>query len=334
MSESASPSARRFLSCDWGTSTFRLRLLDGEINRIVALSRGEQGIAATFAAWRAAGGNPEDRWSHFSGVLEQHLARVARESGYALTGLPLVISGMASSSMGLRELPYARLPLATDGSDLSIEHIPARTDLPHPAVIISGVRGDDDLMRGEETQLIGACALGGDEAAAPARARVYVFPGTHSKHVEVRGTRAVAIRTYMTGELFALLSKQSILANSVAAGAVLGEPESTACFDRGVRAGAEENLLHAAFRVRTSALLENASPTGNYHYLSGLLIGAELGELTASDASVTLVGSGPLRTAYQRAFDVLGARSPLTLHDADQCLAAGQLIIATRLGLV
>ena len=172
MSESASPSARRFLSCEWGTSTFRLRLLDGEINRIVALSRGEQGIAATFAAWRAAGGNPEDRWSHFSGVLEQHLARVARECGYALTGLPLVISGMASSSMGLRELPYARLPLATDGSDLSIEHIPARTDLPHPAVIISGVRGDDDLMRGEETQLIGACALGGDEAVAPARARV------------------------------------------------------------------------------------------------------------------------------------------------------------------
>ena len=105
-------------------------------------------------------------------------------------------------------------------------------------------------------------------------------------------------------------------------------------FDHGVSAGAEDNLLHAAFQVRTRALLENSAPTANYHYLSGLLIGAELRELAAQDVAVTLVGADPLRAAYQRAFHVLGARSPLAVHDADDCLVAGQLMIATRLGLL
>ena len=334
MSAPASASARRFLSCDWGTSAFRLRLVEVATRRVVAESRGEQGIAATFAAWKAAGGKAEHRWNHFSRVIEYHLARMAEEIAASLAGIPLVISGMASSSMGMRDLPYRALPLAIDGSGLSAERVAARDDFPHALVLVSGVRSHDDVMRGEETQLIGACALGAADHAAPARPRVFVFPGTHSKHVEVRGAHAVAFQTYMTGEFFALLSTQSVLANSVASGSNLSGPGHLASFDQGVRAGAADNLLHAAFRVRTRALLENAAPTENYHYLSGLLIGAELRELAAPDAAVTLVGADPLRAAYQRAFHVLGARSPLAVHDADDCLVAGQLMIATRLGLL
>ena len=91
--------------------------------------------------------------------------------------------------------------------------------------------------------------------------------------------------------------------------------------------------MQQVVRVRTRALLDNSAPTENYHYLSGLLIGAELRELAAQDAAITLVGADPLRAAYQRAFHVLGARSPLAVHD-DDCLIAGQLMIATRLGLL
>ena len=334
MSAPASASARRFLSCDWGTSSFRLRLVEVATRRVLAESRGDQGIAATFAAWQAAGSQPEHRWSHFSRVIENHLAQMTKETAASLAGIPLVISGMGSSSMGLRELPYRALPLAIDGSALSAEHVAAREDFPHALVLVSGVRSHDDVMRGEETQLIGACALGAADHAASAHTRMFVFPGTHSKHVEVRGAHAVAFRTYMTGEFFALLSRQSVLANSVASDSNLSGPENLASFDQGVRAGAADNLLHAAFRVRTRALLENSAPATNYHYLSGLLIGAELRELAAQDAAITLVGADPLRAAYQRAFHVLGARSPLAVHDADDCLIAGQLMIATRLGLL
>ena len=334
MNAPASASARRFLSCDWGTSVFRLRLVEGESRRVIAASRGEQGIAATFAAWKTAGGKSEDRWSYFSRILAHHLARISEETGAALAGLPLVISGMASSSMGMRELPYARLPLAIDGSGLSVERVAAREDFAHPVVIISGVRSSDDVIRGEETQLIGACTLGAAQPAAPEGIRVFIFPGTHSKHVEVRDAHAVAFRTYMTGEFFELLSAKSVLANSVKPGAELGTPENLAGFAAGVQAGAAGNVLNAAFHVRSRALLENSAATENYHFLSGVLIGAELRELAAADATLTLVGAGPLLAAYQHAFHVLGSRAPLPALDADDCLIAGQLTIATRLGLL
>jgi 2-dehydro-3-deoxygalactonokinase len=334
MKTRSSEFGRRFLSCDWGTSAFRLRLVEVESLRVMAVSRGAQGIATTFADWKTAGGKPGDRWGHFSRVIEHHLAVMGADGGASLAGIPLVISGMASSSMGMRELRYRELPFAVDGSDLTVERLVARDDFPHPVVIISGARSSDDVMRGEETQLIGAGAIGEANRTAPACGRFFVFPGTHSKHVEVRGARAVAFQTYMTGEFFDLLSGKSVLANSVAAGSDLSGPENFASFDAGVRAGAKGNLLHAAFRVRTRALLENAAPAENYHYLSGLLIGAELREIAAQEAPITLIGADPLRAAYQRAFHVLGVSSPLAVHDADDCLIAGQLMIATRLGML
>lgn len=334
MTAPASASAPRFLSCDWGTSAFRLRLVEGASRRVLAASRGEQGIAATFAAWKTAGARPADRWSFFSRILAQHLASIADANGAALAGLPLVISGMASSSMGMRELPYARLPLAIDGSGLAVEHVAARGEFPHPVVIISGVRSSDDVMRGEETQLIGAGTVGAAHPTSPEGSRVFVFPGTHSKHVDVRGAHAVAFRTYMTGEFFELLSAKSVLANSVTPGAELGTPENLADFAAGVRSGAAGNVLNAAFHVRTRALLEQAAATANYHYLSGVLIGAEVRELAAANTPITLVGAGPLLAAYQHAFQALGARTPLASLDADDCLIAGQLTVATRLGLL
>lgn len=75
-------------------------------------------------------------------------------------------------------------------------------------------------------------------------------------------------------------------------------------------------------------------PAENYHYLSGLLIGAEMGDLAAEDAAITLVGTDPLRAAYHHAFRILGTRASLAVLDADDCLIAGQLVIAMRLGLL
>jgi 2-dehydro-3-deoxygalactonokinase len=332
MSGSSLTSDRRFLSCDWGTSALRLRLVDARSGCVLGSSRGEQGVAATFAAWKAAGASPAERWGHFARVIAQHLARIVADTGVLAADVPLVISGMASSSMGLRELPYGGLPLACDGTALTAERIAASDHLAHPVILISGVRSADDVMRGEETQLIGACALGAAGDAAWLRRRHLVFPGTHSKHVEVRDACAVGFRTFMTGEFFDLLSTKSVLANSVTPGAELGTPENLAGFQAGVRAGAASSVLNAAFHVRTRALLQHAAATENYHYLSGLLIGAEVSALAAADAPITLVGAGPLLAAYTHAFRALEVRAPLGTLDADACLIAGQQAVAARLG--
>ena len=76
MTAPAAASAPCFLSCDWGTSVLRLRLVDGPTRRVLAVSRGDQGIAATFAAWQAAGARPEARGSFFSRILAEHLTRI------------------------------------------------------------------------------------------------------------------------------------------------------------------------------------------------------------------------------------------------------------------
>jgi 2-dehydro-3-deoxygalactonokinase len=334
MSASAATATHPFLSCDWGTSAFRLRLVDAKTRRVIAESRGPEGIAATFAEWNTAGAKAEDRWGHFSRVIARHLARVREKSGTSLAGIPLVISGMASSSIGMRELPYREMPFTTDGSDLRVERIAARADFPHPLLIISGARCSDDVMRGEETQLVGACANDAASGHATATTRLYLLPGTHSKHVEVRAAHAVTFRTYMTGEFFDLLSRKSVLASSVGAESALVAGETLRAFEAGVEAGVAENLLHACFRVRTRALLDRAAPAENFHYLSGLLLGAEVREIAAQDGAITLVGGGPLLAAYQHAFRTLRSRVALTVQDVDDCLIAGQLTIATRVGLL
>jgi 2-dehydro-3-deoxygalactonokinase len=209
--------------------------------------------------------------------------------------------------------------------------VDASSDFPHPIVLVSGVRSDNDILRGEETQLIGARDV--STAAGSTAERTFVFPGTHSKHIQVRGSQAVGFQTYMTGEFFALLSRQSVLAHSVAPNEDLASPENLDAFELGVRSGAKQNLLHACFGVRTRAVLSNVPPAENLHYLSGLLIGAELREV-ARGVPLTLVGSGPLLTAYRQAFRILANSSDVNVRDADECLIAGQLAIATRAGIL
>jgi 2-dehydro-3-deoxygalactonokinase len=137
----------------------------------------------------------------------------------------------------------------------------------------------------------------------------YIFPGTHSKHVQVRSGRVVDFQTYMTGEFFGLLSEMSLLSGSVEKNDSLGETGHADAFRKGVRDAAGSNLLHAAFRVRTNDLFGRLSAKANFHYLSGLLIGTEL--RTFAGAAVTPAPRGflccgaALKDYYEKALETL-----------------------------
>lgn len=352
-----------FISCDWGTSAFRLRLLDG--GRILATLSTHAGIAATYAAWEASGLAAAQRVAFYREVLEKaigDLAALMQASGEArvrdaggvhrrdrdgrsapdLQGVPVVVSGMASSSIGMLELPYHPLPFDVSGVGLLPRTLPPTTASPRTLYLLPGVRSADDVMRGEETQLIG-CGVN-----QPGE-RVFIFPGTHSKHVIVRNGRAVDLKTFMTGEFFSLLARQSILAGSVAAPGPESGPDPAraaglpAAFFAGLAAARESGLLHNAFLTRTNHLFHKYGKEDNYHFLSGLLIGEELVELLgyprdngAAMASrqfrpITLVASSPLREAYGAALGQLGVGQP-TVIDADQALIAGHCAIIARFG--
>src|SRR5690349_6488644 len=109
-----------FISCDWGTSAFRLRLVDAETKEVLATIKTDQGNAAVYNDW-ISNHKQEDRLAFYSNILADGVQALEQEYKQPLTNTTIVISGMASSSIGMMELPYKDLPFHLDGSDALTE---------------------------------------------------------------------------------------------------------------------------------------------------------------------------------------------------------------------
>ena len=314
----------KFFSCDWGTSSFRLRLVETTGAKVIAEENSDHGIAKVFELWKQAGQSEESRLSFYLGTIRQSMQSLGKELNSSLDGFPLVISGMACSTLGMIDLPYKQLPSSADGSDLLTRIINA-DNFKHDIVIISGARTETDAMRGEETQLAGCSRHEHGE-------QLFIFPGTHSKHVTVKNGKMVDIKTYMTGEFFELLCAKSILSAGVKKTIDLNDEKNKKAFEAGVIESRHSNLLHGSFKVRTNYLFDKLSQQENYYYLSGLLIGTEMKEITGIDYGITLVSDAYLRSLYKTAFNLLVDNDDgLTIQSAEEAMVAGQLKILNRL---
>ena len=265
--------------------------------------------------------------------------RFAPALGAALQQLqaapPLVVlSGMVGSALGWHEVPYVDHCVALDALPAHLFTVP---DAPTAArcVIVPGYcirdqHGQPDVMRGEETQLLGAVAQGHDSGW-------FVLPGTHSKWVELDHGRILQLRTYMTGELFNLLGQHGTLAAAI--GNVAPLWDATAFAD-GVRAAGKGALSHQLFSCRARVVSGYMPAASSQAYLSGLLIGSELHDvLRTPDGSRSmhnnnntfkLIGSPELAQHYQAAaaqldvaFEVLDAQAAFLaamahIHSATQ----------------
>ena len=319
----------KFLSCDWGTSLFRLKVVKIPGLEIIAEENSDGGIAKTFELWKQTGQAEEFRMSFYIDILQQNIKTIEKKSGISLDGFPVVISGMVCSTMGMINLPYKEFPLSADGSDLKTKIIEADNNFKHKIIIISGAKTTDDAVRGEETQLAGCY-----RDIAEEKKQLFIFPGTHSKHIVVKGKKAVAMNTYMTGEFFELLSKKSILSVSLEEGNGLQSGKNLQSFQKGINDCRRSNLLHTSFIVRTNHLFGKLSKQENYYYLSGLLIGTEMKELVNDDyySRITLVSNSSLSPYYETAFMILNGNEPiLKIQNADRATIAGQFKILGRL---
>ena len=239
--------------------------------------------------------------------------------------LPVVLSGMIGSRQGWVEAPYARCPATADDIVRSLSRIDHEG---RSLALVPGLStendGMPDVMRGEETQILGTLALTGQAEG------LFVLPGTHSKWAEVRAGRIVSFRTFMTGEVFAALKDHTILGRMMADG-----PSDAPAFARGVtEAAALESagsLLHRIFATRTYRLFDKLADTALSDYLSGLLVGAEIAEATKGNrTAVTIIASPALAEHYTAALGVLGHDSRIAPED---CVAAGHRRLARAAGL-
>ena len=302
------------IGLDWGTSSFRAYLLAAD-GGILDRREAPAGILEV-----------EDR--DFAGVLRREVgAWLERDSA-----LPLIASGMITSRQGWVELPYVACPAdaaALAQGLVAHEAWPGCTVRFVPGVSVTGADGVPDVIRGEETQILGL--LDRDPAA-----RLLVMPGTHCKWVLLEGSRIVRFATFMTGELFAVLKEHSILGRLMA-----GEAPDAAAFERGVRyglvpVGPAGGLLKRLFSARTLGLFDELPGTGTASYLSGLLLGAEIREALAclggakSAGAIRIVGSAALERRYHTALALAGLEGREAAPDA---AAQGHIVLARAAGL-
>jgi 2-dehydro-3-deoxygalactonokinase len=245
------------IAIDWGSSSFRAYLMSPDAEVLDQVASGD-GIGSV-----AAGAYPATLKRLIGGWLDAH------------PSLPVIASGMVGSRHGWREAAYVKCPagpldVATSLTEVEVDG--SRVVLA-PGLSYIDESGQPDVIRGEETEIFGVADSG---------ARLIVLPGSHSKWARVEGDRVVAFKTFVTGELFAALRDHTV-AGAFAKAASAKSPGKA--FALGVQRGAAaaacqggSGLLGLLFGARSLPLMGALPEDDAGEYLSGLLIGAEIGE--------------------------------------------------------
>lgn len=288
---------------DWGTT--RLRLFRIEQGRVTARRDGP-GIGT------AGGSAGRDAEAVFADTIAPWLEAGAPHE--------IRLCGMAGARDGWVEAPYADCPAdAAAWRAAAIRFDWRGTPLRIMAgLACMGADGVPDVMRGEETQIFGACLR--DPALGRGR-HLIVLPGTHNKWSVVEDGRIVSFRTMPTGELFALLRDRSTMGTNIG----LADPvQEAAGFAEGLERAGEGRLLSSLFAARTMRLRAGRPADWATGYLSGLIIGCEIAEIRGALGDVEdilLIGDARLSVRYAQALGQQGLASQML--DGDACSLAG-----------
>ncbi len=294
---------RSVIAIDWGTSSFRAYALDQE-GGIAARHESQGGILRVVAG-------------DFATALQDEIGGWLAERPDAL----VMMSGMIGSRQGWREVPYVDCPADLAEVAAGLERVDWGQGEAWivPGLLDESTPGRPDVMRGEETQILGALAR------MPGQSGLVCLPGTHSKWVRVDAGAIQGFATYMTGEVYDLLQRHSILSRLMSKGAVTPER----WFLEGVARAGEGGLLNLLFSARSRVLTGDLPETAVRSYLSGLLIGDELAAAVGGEAEeVFLLGAPALSALYEAALDSRGHRA--VRLDSDS-VAAGLFALAQHL---
>lgn len=313
----------QLLALDWGTSSLRAFLMaQGKVIESRQSGHGIQHLP-------------------LPGTLgyEKAFAEMATDWVSRWPELPVVASGMVGSAQGWKEAPYVRCPASIHS--LADRSICVPSGLGPELLIAPGVLYDEpdelpDVMRGEEIQIAGALLMNPQWAARSCM----LLPGTHSKWAQIENGQIVSFTTYLTGELFAVLCKHSILGRLMPAESERRDAtDAAAAFDLGLstaRSGGRGGFSHQIFGARTLGLTGRVKPTGLADYLSGLVIGHELvsglaaaGDLTS--VPLVVIGAPELCERYTQSLKLMGKSPDAVLENT---APVGLWSLALAAGLV
>lgn len=289
-----------WIAVDWGTSNLRAWAMDAA-GKILAHAESDEGMGKLTRT-----------------AFEPALLRLIGpwlEAG----PVPVVACGMVGSRQGWCEAPYRTVPCTP--LDAAAQVLAPTTDPRLQVRIAPGLKqvSPADVMRGEETQIAGALRL------EPGYDGILCLPGTHSKWAQISAGEVVSFQTFMTGEMFALLSEYSVLRHGMQ-----GEGWDEAAFDAGLSDALSrpERIAARLFSLRAEGLIAGLSPVAARSRLSGLLIGIELAAARPYwlGQRVTLIGAEKLSSAYARALSQQGIDARIL--PATACTLAGLASLA------
>jgi len=299
-------SSPAYIAGDWGTSNLRLRLCAAD--------------GATLDSCDGAGA--ADSRGRFAEVFDGLTAGWRKADA-----LPALLCGMAGSTFGWLEAPYLLCPEDIDNVAGSL--VRARADVR----IVPGMRcanplGAPDVMRGEETQLLGALSL--HPALASGR-HLVCMPGTHTKWVALYDGTVLEFLTVPTGEIFRMLCDHSVLIRDRDTPVV----HSPRDFERGLAESARHAgvpLLHRLFQSRSLRLDGQLSAEGAASWPAGLLIGTDcagaLPLFNDAEPAVHVIATEHLAALYEAALARLG-RPAVRIAGEDAAFAGLARIHAT-----
>lgn len=298
----------QLIGLDWGTSSLRAYLYDVD-GKVIATRQHAWGIRQ---------------------LPEGGFAAALRAITAGWPPCVIVAAGMIGSRQGWREVPYLDLPADAAAIAQGMLRVEACTS--HALWIAPGLRRKEpaDVMRGEETQIVGALTQQRADRTA-----CFVLPGTHSKWATVNDGRIVAFDTVMTGELYALLMKHSILGAGIDLASAPSFSEEA--FARGVHAvkdSGASGVFGCLFSVRALMLAGQLAADDLPDFVSGLLIGEEFRIAALREVQATplcLIGEPALCRRYIAAAAIFGHAPPAVIDDAAaqglwQLAAAGGLL--------
>ena len=306
--------SKLFIAGDWGTSNLRLFLCEYR----------ESGSSIILETLKGPG------VSQVQGNFEEVFFNLVGNWINSHGQLPVIISGMAGSTIGWKEAAYIQCPASAQ------QIIEGRITFKARGLeisIISGLEvnnpiGLPDVIRGEELQLMGWMQLCGTNTAAGREpgTELVVLPGTHNKWILLKHGNIETFITALTGELFALLRNHSILIAD----------RNTSLFDetaffKGIKTIErldETSLLHGLFSTRSEQVMGNLTEEQGQSYLSELLIGSDIygalrlfRKIEPGLSSVVLIGEDQLCERYKLVFDYLGINAKRT--DTSEIAIAG-----------
>ncbi|WP_376960394.1 2-dehydro-3-deoxygalactonokinase [Azospirillum sp. A26] len=297
------------IALDWGTSSLRGFLMDG---------------AGTVLEQRANAHGIQNLPQPGLPGFEQAFAELCGDWLAGNPGVPVVAGGMVGSAQGWAEAPYVACPADTStlaGQAIAVDSAAGVRILIAPGVTYAPPDAPPDILRGEEIQIAGVLADRPDWA----REACMVLPGTHSKWVQIQDGRMTRFATYMTGELFAVLTKHSILGRLMPVDVEADADARDAAFADGVRAAQASgpgDLTHQIFAARTLGITRRMAPELLKDFLSGLLIGHEMvsgltrmGAALGSGRPLLLIGDGMLCRRYVQGLALLGIEPTARLEN-------------------